>query len=173
MHRVAYIQMVVWIYAPPPFIIWNNKVKNVKNIAILFKLLLYICWFQKELFFNLFLVFKLFICSLDIAGQFHLKLRWICRPSLALATWTRPDNQGAYLFQQLSLTWFWSCIGSNRVQCSGCECLSQDLQNAAYGLPCDVQGQRCFPHDCMQPTGRDTRSSQAEYGAVLLAGAFW
>ena len=58
----------------PPFIIWNNKVKNVKNIAILFKLLLYICWLQKEPFFNLFFVFKFFICSPDIAAQFHLKL---------------------------------------------------------------------------------------------------
>ena len=90
MHRVAYIKMVIWVYAPPPFIIWNNKVKNVKNIAILFKLLLYICWFQKEPFFNLFFVFKFFICSPNIATQFHLKLRWICRPPLALATWTCP-----------------------------------------------------------------------------------
>ena len=73
-----------------PFIIWNNKVKNVKNIAILFKLLLYICWSQKEPFFNLFFVFKFVFCSPDIAAQFHLKLRWICRRPLALATWTRP-----------------------------------------------------------------------------------
>ena len=102
MHRVAYIKMVIWVYAPP-FIIWNNKVKNVKNIAILFKLLLYICWFQKGPFFNLFLVFKFFICSPDIAAQFHLKLRWICRPPLALATWTRPDNQGSYLCECLLL----------------------------------------------------------------------
>ena len=65
----------------PPFIIWNNKVKNVKNIANLFKLLLYICWFQKEPFFNLFLDFKFFIRLPDIAAQFHLKFHWICLPS--------------------------------------------------------------------------------------------
>ena len=44
------------------------------------------------------------------------------------------------------------------------------MQSMVYGVMFKANG---VSHTIsMQPTGRNTRSSQAEYGAILLAGAF-